>query len=706
MRDSDTRSVQLAPRIPGVGRYRWTVSPERLEWCDGTLAIYGVRTAPRDEAEFLAFVHPDDRVAVEARISHILESGASFDHGFRILRPDGTLRHVQDRGVIERDAEGRAVVVHGMTFDVTEQMAIRDGAQAAQAMADLIERCPFGVFTTDADLRITHVSRGGIEAFGEIRPVIGRDIGDILHIAWPRAFAEQVIGRLRDTLQTGRPFHASGRAEPRLDRGTVESYDWQVERIVMPDGQPGLICHFYDLTVQNARETALREGEERLRMAAAVAGIGTWDSDLVSGKSVWSEEIYDLMGLPRDDRASADRFFDFVTEADRPRIRDAFVRAIETRAPFEEEFHIRRPSGEIRCIAGYGRVVREEAGQPTRMIGVNFDVTEARRAKDVLRDSETRLRMLLDNTVAFIAVLDLDGRFLEVNRAALDLAGVEREDVIGLRMWESPWLAHMSASRKADLRRGVRTLVPGKVHRGDTELRGRDGATIQVAYMMSPVVSKAGKLERIVLSGMDITDRKTAEEHVHLLLREMSHRTKNAYALVQAIARRIHRSDPDNFFDSFAERLAALAASHDLVHAVAGPKDADIAEIARSQLAPFDMAGGRLEISGPPLRLTPDAAQALGMALHELGTNAIKHGALSVPDGRVTLDWDTEGGRLRVTWIERGGPPVTRPARNGFGTMVLGALISQSLGARAETAWPEEGLEWRFEAAPGDVSAP
>jgi two-component sensor histidine kinase len=149
----------------------------------------------------------------------------------------------------------------------------------------------------------------------------------------------------------------------------------------------------------------------------------------------------------------------------------------------------------------------------------------------------------------------------------------------------------------------------------------------------------------------------------------------------------------------FARRLHGLAASHDLlVHE--GWRGAPIGELVRQQLAPFAEAGSaRLQLLGPEIVVTTEAAQAIGLALHELATNAIKYGALSMPAGKVTVSWEFEAdgiepGRLRLSWLERGGPPVTIPSRKGFGHIVIERMVADALDGEIAMHFPPQGLSW------------
>ena len=210
-----------------------------------------------------------------------------------------------------------------------------------------------------------------------------------------------------------------------------------------------------------------------------------------------------------------------------------------------------------------------------------------------------------------------------------------------------------------------------------------------------------GQAQRMVSIVTDVTDRKAAEDHIQFLMHEISHRSKNLLMVIQSIARRTARSagSMEEFERRFERRLQGLAASHDVLVAE-NWHGAPLADLVRRQLVPFaEIEGSRVELAGPDVVVTAEAAQALGLAIHELATNAIKYGALSVPAGRVSVSWalDGEAGApraLALNWIEQGGPQVSPPERKGFGHVVIGEMVERSLGANVAMDFAVEGLRW------------
>jgi two-component sensor histidine kinase/integral membrane sensor domain MASE1 len=221
-----------------------------------------------------------------------------------------------------------------------------------------------------------------------------------------------------------------------------------------------------------------------------------------------------------------------------------------------------------------------------------------------------------------------------------------------------------------------------------------DSFLLLLAFMISISVPS------LALSA-DVATRKRHEDHLEFVLRELSHRSKNLLAVVQGMARQVARQT-ENFKDfdaAFSTRLRAFADTHDLL-VTRGWSGTDIRDLVRTQLIPFiESKGDRLTSDGPSLMLTPKAAEQIGLALHELGTNAAKHGAFSVPTGTVTVRWQLENGgsdkgHLRIGWMERGGPAVNGFQANGFGYMMITKIVPLSLQGRASLELESEGVRW------------
>jgi two-component sensor histidine kinase len=199
---------------------------------------------------------------------------------------------------------------------------------------------------------------------------------------------------------------------------------------------------------------------------------------------------------------------------------------------------------------------------------------------------------------------------------------------------------------------------------------------------------------------VDVTERKEGEAHLRLLLRELTHRSKNLLAVIQAMARQTarHAGSIEGFLSQFAARLQALASSHDLLVRESW-HGASIGELVRSQLSTqVEHRDSQVALEGPDIALKPEAAQNLGLALHELVINAKTFGALSVPDGRVSVSWGRDGGNtpIELIWREQFGPKVKARRKRGFGSLVIERNLARSLDARVDLEFEPDGVRCRI----------
>lgn len=486
----------------------------------------------------------------------------------------------------------------------------------------------------------------------------------------------------------------------RFERGSAALGRWFdiFATPVAPRGRFALVVR--DITARRAAEAALRESEERLRRAQEAAGVGVWELDLVSGRVFWSEALRAILGLPPEAPAEREAFMALVHPEDRPRVRESSERARrDPAARYDVEFRIRRAdSGEERWLVGLGEVERDAAGRPLRMVGVNLDVTDRRRAAAALAESEARLRMAQEAAEAGVFERVLPGTRAWWSAGMFRLYGL---DPAG----RSPWVEaeeHLAmldpADREAHAARREAVRNDPSYTRFDYVFRIRradNGEQRWIAARGEVVRDAEGRAVLVRGINQDITERRRAEERQMLLAREVDHRAKNALAVVQAIVGLTRDTDPEAFRTAVIGRIAAMARAHTLL-AREGWDGAAMAELVEAELAPHGGGGPeRIRLQGPELALAAGAAQPLAMALHELATNAAKYGALSVPGGRLDVRWRrcAEGG-LELRWSERGGPALDGPpARQGFGSSVVRNTVERQLGGTVVFAWRREGLE-------------
>ena len=229
-------------------------------------------------------VHPDDAQPTIDAWNRAVETLLPFAFEHRVRRYDGEWRTFTIRAMPIIDDAGAIVEWVGVHHDITDYRAAQDRiARSAETFTNLVTSNPFGIYVVDADFRLATVSHGAQAVFAGIDPLLGRDFDEILHIIWPRPFADEAVARFRHTLATGEPYIAQSTVEQRGNIDAIEAYDWRIERIALPDGRLGVVCYFYDLSERRAHEARLtqaladkdllaREIDHRVKNSLAVVG--------------------------------------------------------------------------------------------------------------------------------------------------------------------------------------------------------------------------------------------------------------------------------------------------------------------------------------------------------------------------------------------------------------------------------------------------
>ena len=351
--------------------------------------------------------------------------------------------------------------------------------------------------------------------------------------------------------------------------------------------------------------------------------------------------------------------------------------------------------------AGRPGMLSDTPGEPFSLMGHTADqrIAALEAENKALRAGAERMGRLLDSAVDYAVVtMNLGGRVTGWNTGARIILGYADAEILG-RSGEAFFPAEDRA-KGVFLDELCRALDDGHAQNERWHLR-RDGSRFWASGTMMPLLDRDGNAEGFLNVFRDGTATRAEDERRKLLLAEMGHRVKNTLATVQAVASQTPRRAgvPREVGETFAARLIALARSHDLL--IRGDwKGAWLAEIAERALLPYG-GSDQATPSGPPVYLPASIVEMLGLAFHELATNAAKQGALSVPDGRIEIRWDLlptkcGPGQVEIVWIERGGPPVTVPADRGFGSRLLEQGLMQSFGGAAKLAFLPEGLECRI----------
>jgi PAS domain S-box-containing protein len=378
------------------------------------------------------------------------------------------------------------------------------------------------------------------------------------------------------------------------------------------------------------------------------------------------------------------------SEETKARIRFATEEAAAGRG-FREELRYWMADGTERIVDFAMHPIRDSSGAVAFLHPTGIDITDRRRTEAQLRDIEQRLRYLasiVESSDDAIVSKNLDGIITSWNRGAERIFGYSAEEAIG-----QPITIVIPENRHSEEREILTRIGRGeRIDHFETVRQRKHGSLIVVSLTVSPIKNAEGKIVGASKTARDITEQKRNQEQIATLAREAEHRSKNLLANVQATVNLSRSDTAEGLKRAIEGRIRALANVHSLFVATRWI-GAELLTIASNELAPYsEKDGSRVRIAGPPVLLEPNAAQVVAVALHELATNAVKYGALSVADGKIVLQWSHEaGGQLNLRWQEAGGPAVQEPTRRGFGRRVIEQTISQLKG-KSQFNWRREGL--------------
>lgn len=326
---------------------------------------------------------------------------------------------------------------------------------------------------------------------------------------------------------------------------------------------------------------------------------------------------------------------------------------------------------------------------------------DQREGNDILHSE--LLAAIVESSHDAIISKDLNGIVTTWNRGAQLIFGFSSEEMVG-----KPILRLIPDDRHAE-----EQMILGRIRRGEridhyeTVRQRKDGELIQVSLTISPIRGAGGRIVGASKIARDVTERHRAEQTQRMLMRELNHRSKNLLAIVEAMVRKTASSTPAaEVVGRVSQRLQALSAIQNLL-VYSDWRGVDLRTLVTAQVSPY--ADGRLAVNGPQVMLVPPAAQALGLALHELATNALRHGSLTATGGSVSIDWAfiEENGRqvFEMIWSEASGPAVAVPIGTSFGTTILKRATEDALNATVHLDYDAGGVRWKMTAPVKEIVA-
>ena len=448
----------------------------------------------------------------------------------------------------------------------------------------------------------------------------------------------------------------------------------------------------------------LRLSEERYRALVAASDTIVWRTT-ASGEVVFATDLWSEITGQTDQQKTGWGWLDAIHPDDRDRTVELWQQSLQSRTLHKNEFRVRLANGTFRWFGVRAVPILNEDGTVREWMGANTDIHERKQAEERLQGSyETYLKLIQDAPFG-IYLIDADFRLAQMSSGALNVfSGINpslgRDFADILRV---VWPESFASDAVAKFRHTLETGEP--FHSANTTEKRNDlGETELYDWQLQRVTLPDGRYG-VVCYFYDLTERLRYEEHIRLLMGEVNHRSKNLLGVIQAVARQTAKSgDAKTFVTRLSDRIAGLAQSQDLLVRNEW-RGIEVAALVRAQLGAFlNLIDNRIIIDGPAVQLNPAAAQAVGMALHELATNAAKYGALSNDVGRVHIFWQidqSKNGTFFMSWTESGGPEVLPPTRSGFGHTVLVKMAEAAVSGIAEIIYHKHGVSWHLRAPLG-----
>ena len=505
-----------------------------------------------------------------------------------------------------------------------------------------------------------------------------------------------VNAAIRSAVETGEVFAEeyrlrppAGTTSPRwvLARGRV-IYDAEGK----PDRFPGAVV---DITDRRRVEDEQKSTAAALQVALKAGGLGRWDHNPAAGTRYYDDRLREMFGLSPGEDRNFDATLSHVHPDDQPAVLEAARLATDPdrKGGFEQVFRVRSLQGGWRWIEASGRTFFEY-GKCVRFTGVMRDVSERVQRDQERVDSALRLQLALDaadvGTWSFnpdTQSIEWDSRTRRIFDVGPDAPVEFMADFIGR--------LHPDDQPRALAR--ISEALNGATYDDELRVRLTSGADRWIGVRGGRTPGESAFIGTL----RDISAEKAMEAQRRLLSEELRHRMKNMLAMVQSIGSQTLRTaaSRDEARRIFAERLVALGGALDTLTERTWTA-APLRGVIDAALAPHDLHGDRVLRSGPDLQLAAKPALALTLAMHELATNAVKYGALSIPTGRVDLSWAVTGSEplLEIEWREAGGPPVVEPQKRSFGSRLIESNVGQEFGGAAKITFDPAGVVWRLSA--------
>jgi len=461
-------------------------------------------------------------------------------------------------------------------------------SQRTAQFETLFNEAPLGIYLIDGDFRIREMNPPALRAFGNIPNPIGRDFTEVIRILTPPAIADEIVQRFRRTLETGEPCFDPERVEYRADLGVTEIYEWQINRISLPDGGYGVVSYFRDITAQVRIREALHESEDRLLHLAAIVDSS---NDAIISKNLdgvitsWNRTAERMFGFTAAEAVG--QHIHLIVPPDRRSEEATIVERLKRGERLEHFETVRvRKDGAPLDISLTLSPVKDSEGRTVGASKVARDITDRKHAEQ--REQQMRMeavaatakfRAVFEQTPVFAGIMTVDGEVIDANRLCLDACGYRAEEVLGKLFWKTGW-SRASKEVQSKIRAATAQAAQGIPSREILTYHWADGTEMVVDFALHPILDETGRILFLHPTGVDITDLKRAEERYRALAESLD-------AEVRARTRELEQRN--------MEVLKKSEQLRDLSHRLIQTQDDERRHIAREL---HDSAGQTLTVLG------------------------------------------------------------------------------------------------------------
>jgi PAS domain S-box-containing protein len=667
---------------------------------------HGPEVPPKTLAEMRSQVHPDDLHILDAAFGALGRDGSHCRAEYRLAPLGDHVRTGRERwvaieGAVLRQADGRPVQLLGVTRDITEQKHAETTLRERERESrELLGALPAAIYVTDSAGRITYRNQNAIDLWGA-EPKLGKDRWCDLSRFY---FANGTPMALDEcpteiALKQGQILRGREAIIERLDGTRIPIVPYPTPLRDRKGAIVGVVNMMVDISELKKAQQALAERNVQLALAGKAGLVGTYAHDINADLMQVSEGYAAIHGLPEGTTESTrSEWKRRVHREDLTRKLEVESKALrERRGEYRTEYRITR-DGEVRWIESRGFISYDSDG-PLRVIGVNIDITDRKRAEDALAERNAQLSLAGKAALVGTYAYDFDTDRIRISEGYAAIHGLpEGTTEIPRSQWQAG--VHSADLGRIEKIRNQTYRERQREYKAEYRII-RDGDVRWIENRKFISYNGDGWPQRVIGVDIDVTDRKRVEEQQRILVAELDHRVKNSLATIGAVVS--HTLNASSSMADFATaldgRVQSMARTHELLSASRW-HGISVEDLVRCELAPY-ATSGNAEIEGPDVKLKAEAGQVLGMALHELSTNAAKYGALSAKEGRVSIRWNRwlkgRPTRLVLEWREVGGPSVVAPKKSGFGTSTIRDLIPYELGGTADLTFPPAGVQCRME---------